>query len=249
MALLSAHGLTERLVAIEAHDARRHDRRVRECCCAFLVPPVEVRAHTRMVASWRPVEPTWITPSRSELADLHVLAFHAYRESASGCEVRRSGRPPRGFAAVGMGPSPSARTSQLGELAKAELWAAVDVNTGDVPLRSLCVPFAPAVATNPEWARAVEETLRWHMLARVIEHDGHRGWWEGYGVMLEPRSGRLRDVGESDGYPLVLVDRPLAVHDPAVSLVPWARHASDSSHGALLCEPPVSGGSPGQAGL
>ena len=126
---------------------------------------VGVPAHTRVMDSWRPVEPTWITPSRTELADLHVLAFREYRDTGS-VKAEAMGAT-AAWIRGGRNAPVTFREEQpvTKALAKVEMWAAVDVDTGDVPLASLCrdlgVSYAPAVATNPVWSLGVEEVLRW----------------------------------------------------------------------------------------
>lgn len=63
-----------------------------------------------------------------------------------------------------------------------------------------------------------------HVLAGIVENDGHGGRLHRHGVVLEPLPRRHLDVSEPDGDPLVLVDRPLAVGDPPGVLVLRARH-------------------------
>ena len=107
----------------------------------------------------------WITPSCSALADVHVLAFREYRDTGS-VKVGAMGAT-AAWIRGGRNAPVTFREEQpvTKALAKAEMWAAVHVNTGDVPLESFCldlgVHYAPAVATNPVWSLGVEEVLRW----------------------------------------------------------------------------------------
>jgi len=117
------------------------------------------------MATWRPVEPVWITPSRSELADVHVLAFREYRDTGS-AKAEAMGATAAWIRGGRTAPVTFREEQPVTKaLAKAEMWAAVHVVTGDVPLESLCldlgVHYAPAVATNAVWSLGVEEVLRW----------------------------------------------------------------------------------------
>jgi len=117
------------------------------------------------MAPWQPVEPTWITPSCSELADLHVLAFREYRDTGS-VKAEAMGATAAWIRGGRNAPVTFREEQPVTKVfAKAEMWAAVHVDTGDVPLGSLCrdlgVSYAPAVVTNLVWSLGVEEVLRW----------------------------------------------------------------------------------------
>jgi len=117
------------------------------------------------MATWRPVEPMWITPSCSELADVHVLAFRTFRDTGS-AKAEAMGATAAWIRGGRTAPVTFREEQPVTKaLAKAEMWAAVHVVTGDVPLESFCldlgVHYAPAVATNPVWSLGVEEVLRW----------------------------------------------------------------------------------------
>lgn len=117
--------------------------------------------------TWTPTEPDWASPSRTEIADLHWLAYRAQLEMdspwaagvAAAVSWVRGGR----VAPV----TERDDTPVTKALAEAEMWAAV-VALGDGPpppvegiSARLGVPYRAPCTTNPDWAQGVWRALRW----------------------------------------------------------------------------------------
>ncbi|MQA15591.1 MAG: hypothetical protein GEV09_15925 [Pseudonocardiaceae bacterium] len=118
------------------------------------------------MATQQPSIPGWVTVPVA-LADLHVLAYRAYRESGS---VWHDGITATAVWVRGAGTGPvTFRQEQpvTRALAEAEWWAAVYVDSDGVkpPLESMCrrldVAYQEPVALNRVWARGVEAVLAW----------------------------------------------------------------------------------------
>ena len=119
------------------------------------------------MTSWHPVTPEWVR-APAQLGDLHVLAFREYKDTGSAWH-EAAGAAASWIRGGRSAPITFREDSPITlALAKAELFAAVTVDSEGMPpppLEDICgrlgVAYRAPVATNPVWARGVEDVLRW----------------------------------------------------------------------------------------